>query len=123
MNGNEATVNLVMEDPKMEVRQSPEGSYSDSPDKRKVKDVAKSILKHAGNSARSMKYVLTQKGSKIRCDADLAVESDSSFEGSIPSPVYEPEETSPSVSDNKSEDVSGLMDSVGTADEVDENSR
>ncbi|KVI02131.1 hypothetical protein Ccrd_019585 [Cynara cardunculus var. scolymus] len=122
VNANEATVNLVMEEPKMEVRQSPEGSYSNSPDKRKVKDVAKSILKHAGNSARSMKYVFTPKGSKIRCDTDLAVESDSSFEDSIPPPFYEPEEMSPSVSDTKSEDVSGLMDSVGTADEVYEDS-
>ncbi|KAJ9551525.1 hypothetical protein OSB04_015570 [Centaurea solstitialis] len=98
-----------MEDPKMEARPSPEGSCSDDRDKRKMKEVAKSILKHAGNSARSVKHVITRKGSRIRCDADMAVESDSSFEGSIPSSV--------------SEDVSGPMDSVGTGDDVDENGR
>ncbi|KAK9074133.1 hypothetical protein SSX86_006730 [Deinandra increscens subsp. villosa] len=90
VNENGVRVNLVMDgnmsspgqDPKMEE------SGSGSPNKRKVRDVAKSILKHAGNSARRTKHALSGKGSKMRRDADFAVESDSSFEGSIPSPVY-----------------------------------
>ncbi|GJX85825.1 C2 domain-containing protein-like protein [Tanacetum coccineum] len=43
----------------------------ESPSKKKVKDVAKSILKHAGNSARSMKHALSGKGSKMRRDAEF----------------------------------------------------
>nr|GEX70607.1 C2 domain-containing protein At1g53590-like isoform X2 [Tanacetum cinerariifolium] len=79
VNENGVTVNLVM-DP-----QNVEDSGPESPSKKKVKDVAKSILK-PGNSARSMKHALSGKGSKMRRDADLALESDtSSFEGSFPS--------------------------------------
>ncbi|XP_023756519.1 C2 domain-containing protein At1g53590 [Lactuca sativa] len=105
VNENGVTVNLVMEENLL----SPDGDIKqdeicpESP-KRKVKDVAKSILRHAGDSARSMKHVLSGKGSKMRRNAELAVESDSSFEDSIPSPDCEIEgETSPRV---------GVIDSV-----------
>ncbi|XP_039001618.1 C2 domain-containing protein At1g53590-like isoform X1 [Hibiscus syriacus] len=50
---------------------SPGGSSAESP--RKMKDTAKSILKHVGNSARSIKHVLSRKGSK----KSHPVESDS----------------------------------------------
>nr|GEX70606.1 C2 domain-containing protein At1g53590-like [Tanacetum cinerariifolium] len=54
VNENGVTVNLVM-DP-----QNVEDGGPESPSKKKVKDVAKSILKHAGNSARSMKHALSE---------------------------------------------------------------
>ncbi|KAI3679334.1 hypothetical protein L2E82_51467 [Cichorium intybus] len=90
VNENGVTVNLVMEDMKMEE------NCPESP-KKKVKDVAKSILKHAGHSARSMKHALSGKGGKMRRDGELAVESDDSFEDSIPSPVCEHDGVSDSM--------------------------
>nr|XP_043630798.1 C2 domain-containing protein At1g53590-like [Erigeron canadensis] len=109
VNANGVTVNLVMEENMLSPGQDPkniEESGPESPSKRKVKNVAKSILKHAGNSARSMKHVLSGKGSKMRRDADLAVESDSSFEGSFPSPVYGVQgEASPHVTEDTVDEV------------------
>lgn len=99
VNENGVTVNLVMEDMKMEE------NCPESP-KKKVKDVAKSILKHAGHSARSMKHALSGKGGKMRRDGELAVESDDSFEDSIPSPVCE------------HDGVSDSMDAMETAREL-----
>ncbi|PWA71550.1 calcium-dependent lipid-binding (CaLB domain) family protein [Artemisia annua] len=109
VNDNGVTVNLVM-DP-----QNVEDSGPESPSKKKVKDVAKSFLKHAGNSARSMKHVLSGKGSKMRRDADLALESDtSSFEGSFPSPLASPVVTMDEVADD-------CLETAATNDDVDDN--
>ncbi|XP_076907658.1 C2 domain-containing protein At1g53590-like [Bidens hawaiensis] len=89
VNDNGVTVNLVMEDNILSpVDSKLDGSAPESPNNRKVKDVAKRILKHAGNSARSMRHAFSGKGSRMRRDADMAVESDSSFDSSIPSPGF-----------------------------------
>lgn len=112
VNANGVSVNLVMEenmqmgspgqDPKTEE------SGPESPNKRKAKGVAKSILKHAGTSARSMKHVFSSKGSKMKRAADLAVETDSSFDWSIPSPLYGFEgDASPCVSEDIVDEVEG----------------
>ncbi|KAL4271527.1 hypothetical protein GQ457_13G004940 [Hibiscus cannabinus] len=53
---------------------SPGGSSAESP--RKMKDMAKSILKHAGNSARSIKHVLSRKGSKKSRNLSAVEEKD-----------------------------------------------
>ncbi|KAK9049322.1 hypothetical protein SSX86_031712 [Deinandra increscens subsp. villosa] len=108
VNENGVMVNLIMEENMLSPGQDRklEGSGPGSPDKRKVKDVAKSILKQAGNSARSMKHVLSGKGSKMKRDANMAVDSDSSFEDSIPSPVYGVEgEASPCVTEDAVDQV------------------
>lgn len=108
VNENGVMVNLVMEENMMSEGHDPklDGSGPESPTKRKVKDVAKSILKHAGNSARSMKHVLSGKGSKMRRYSEMAVDSDSSFEGSIPSPGYGVEgEVSPRVTEDIVDEV------------------
>ncbi|KAJ0593274.1 putative C2 domain, synaptotagmin-like mitochondrial-lipid-binding domain, C2 domain superfamily [Helianthus annuus] len=99
VNENGVTVNLVMEENMLSPGQDPklDESGPESANNGKVKDVAKRILKRAGNSARSMKHVFSGKGSRMRRDADMAVESDSSFDGSIPSPVYG--EVSPRVTE------------------------
>ncbi|KAL8195438.1 hypothetical protein R6Q57_025841 [Mikania cordata] len=90
VNENGVMVNLVMEENMMSPGKDAklEGSGTESLNKRKVKHAAKSILKHAGNSARSMRHVFSGKGSKMRGDADMAVDSDSSFEDSFPFPGY-----------------------------------
>ncbi|KAK8527561.1 hypothetical protein V6N13_085383 [Hibiscus sabdariffa] len=56
---------------------SPGGSSVESPKKMKV---AKSILKHAGNSARSIKHVVTRKGSKKSCNLSAVEEQEYSIE-------------------------------------------
>ncbi|MFS7935531.1 hypothetical protein Hanom_Chr05g00404621 [Helianthus anomalus] len=71
-----------VQDPKLD------GSGLESANNGKVKDVAKRVLKRTGSSVRSMKHVFSGRASRTRRDADMAVESDSSFDGSIPSPVY-----------------------------------
>ncbi|GKB78380.1 hypothetical protein Tco_0945275, partial [Tanacetum coccineum] len=110
VNENGVTVNLVV-DP-----QNVEDGGPESPSKKKVKDVAKSILKHAGNSARSMKHALSGKGSKIRQDADLALESDTlSFEGSFPSPLASPVGTMDEV------EADDCLETAATNDDVDDN--
>ncbi|GMJ10036.1 hypothetical protein like AT1G53590 [Hibiscus trionum] len=69
---------------------SPGGSSAESP--RKMKDMAKSILKHAGNSARSIKHVLSRKGSKKSRnlsaveEKDFPIESDPDDDDSSSSP-------------------------------------
>ncbi|WCJ32358.1 Calcium-dependent lipid-binding (CaLB domain) family protein [Euphorbia peplus] len=83
--GDEATVvkNLKQENP------GPEGNVS--PSKGHVKDIAKSIVKHAEKSARSIKHVLSRKGSRTRGDASMLAEleisedCDSSDDESLPS--------------------------------------
>ncbi|XP_071727144.1 C2 domain-containing protein At1g53590-like [Rutidosis leptorrhynchoides] len=123
VNTNGVTVNLVMDEnigsPGQDSRNADE-SGPESPNKKKVKDVAKSILKHAGNSARSMKHALSRKGYKMRRDADFAVESDSSYEDSISSPVFGVEgEASPYIIDDDTVDEiketvdSGQVNDVG----------
>ncbi|XVF18402.1 hypothetical protein REPUB_Repub11eG0018500 [Reevesia pubescens] len=70
---------------------SPTGSSPESPSK--MKDMAKSILKHAGKSAHSIKHVLSRKGSKKNRDLsavveqDFSIESDSDSDESLPSPI------------------------------------
>ncbi|KAI3755710.1 hypothetical protein L1987_55516 [Smallanthus sonchifolius] len=126
VNENGVTVNLVMEE-SMSPGQDPnlDGNGPESPTKRKVKDVAKSILKHAGNSARSMKHALSGKGSKMRRYADMAVDSDSSFEGSIPSPGYAVEgEVSPHVTEDTVDEVEAdddMEEMVNSLQEFDNN--
>lgn len=72
--------------PKVEVR-SPMGGGPESPSKAKVKDMTKSILKHAG---RGLKQALSRKGSmksKVesgRTERDLHVESESSNDEPLP---------------------------------------
>ncbi|XP_022733987.1 C2 domain-containing protein At1g53590-like isoform X4 [Durio zibethinus] len=69
---------------------SPAGSSPESP--KRMKDMAKSFLKHAEKSARSIKHVLSRKGSKKSCDPSAVVEqecsikSDSSDDGSTSYP-------------------------------------
>ncbi|KAL4580485.1 hypothetical protein LXL04_016680 [Taraxacum kok-saghyz] len=105
MNENGVTVNLIMEENRTN------DGCPESP-KKKVKEVAKSILKHAGHSARSMKHALSGKGGKMKRDAELAVESDSSFDDSVPSPDCELDgETSPRV---------GVIDSVNGVETIEE---
>ncbi|XP_071685977.1 C2 domain-containing protein At1g53590-like [Rutidosis leptorrhynchoides] len=84
-------VNLVMdENPKnlkVGFEESPEGSDPESPDKRKVKDTVKGILKHTGNSARGLMHAISRKGSNKDREIDLNVQSDSCGDvGSVPSP-------------------------------------
>lgn len=72
INRRESGVNFIVDDslsgpssgeiPREDGSPSSERSGSDSP--HKVKHMAKSILKHAGNSARRIKHALSKKGSK-----------------------------------------------------------
>ncbi|XWS27431.1 hypothetical protein CRYUN_Cryun26dG0114600 [Craigia yunnanensis] len=57
---------------------SPTGSSPESPSR--MKDMAKSILKHAEKSANSIKHVLSSKGSKKSRDLSAVVEEDFSIE-------------------------------------------
>ncbi|XVE63263.1 hypothetical protein DITRI_Ditri07aG0006000 [Diplodiscus trichospermus] len=72
---------------------SPTESNPESP--TRMKDMAKSILKHAGKSARSIKHVLSRKGSKKSRDLpavveqDFPIESDSSDDESLSPPNVE----------------------------------
>ncbi|XP_040990743.1 C2 domain-containing protein At1g53590-like isoform X2 [Juglans microcarpa x Juglans regia] len=73
---------------------SPKESGSESPRKGNMKGMAKSILRHAGKSARGIKHVISREGSKnSRGDASVgtereitAVESDHSEDESCSSP-------------------------------------
>lgn len=84
---------------------SPEGSGS--PNKGHVKVMAKSIMKHAGNSARSIRHALSRKGSKSQGDSFLAEADrellsglDSSSEESVSHSAHSPPvERTPVVSD------------------------
>uniref|UniRef100_A0A7N0TJF8 C2 domain-containing protein n=2 Tax=Kalanchoe fedtschenkoi TaxID=63787 RepID=A0A7N0TJF8_KALFE len=53
-----------------------------SPTQGHMKGMAKSIMKHAGNSARGLKHVLSRKGSNKFLDIDPSQLSDSSDDGS-----------------------------------------
>ncbi|XP_012074236.1 C2 domain-containing protein At1g53590 isoform X2 [Jatropha curcas] len=73
VNQKEIGVNFIVEDRLSgttmnknlkEVNSSPEGSGPESPGKGNVKDMAKGILKHAEKSARTIKHVLSRKGSR-----------------------------------------------------------
>ncbi|CAM8999377.1 unnamed protein product [Rhodiola kirilowii] len=57
---------------------SPDQSGYESPTKGNMKGMGKSILKHAGNSARGLKHVLSRKGSKKFQDVDPSQFSTSS---------------------------------------------
>lgn len=105
VNKKEIGVNFIMDDnicgdPQLKVSKgsSPEASGPDSPSKGSAKGVAKSILKHAGKSARSIKSALSRKGSgKFPIDSGALIDreqlvgrSDSSDEESMPSSVDSP---------------------------------
>nr|XP_043623509.1 C2 domain-containing protein At1g53590-like [Erigeron canadensis] len=116
-------VKLVMEEniispgqkSKVGFEESPEGSDIENPDKRKVRDTVKGILKHTGNSARGLMHTISRKGSKGK-DKDLAAQSDSCGEaGSIGSPEYKPDgertpdgQSSPVLTDSSKTAVSPL---------------
>lgn len=80
--------------PKAEGRDGAEGNGLEGPNKGHMKDMAKSIFKHAGNSARGLKSALSRKGSnKLKGDSglipavgDISAGSDSSNEDSLPLP-------------------------------------
>lgn len=107
VNAKGIRVNFIVEDnlsspassPKVEGGDNVEGSGSESPSKGHVKDMAKSILKHAGNSARGLKNVLSRKGSNkskgesgsVLAGRDISVGSDSSDRDSLASPVVTPQ--------------------------------
>ncbi|KAI3774914.1 hypothetical protein L1987_49477 [Smallanthus sonchifolius] len=77
------------QDPQVGFEESPEGSELGSPDKSKVKDSIKGILKQTGNSARGLMHAVSRKVSNKGRDTDLGVKSDSSSEVEpIGSPGY-----------------------------------
>ncbi|KAK9078189.1 hypothetical protein SSX86_002246 [Deinandra increscens subsp. villosa] len=77
------------QDPQVRFEESSEGSEEGSPDKRKVKDTIKGILKQTGNSARGLVHAVSRKGSNKGRDTDSGVKSDYSGEiGPIGSPGY-----------------------------------
>ncbi|KAK6229183.1 hypothetical protein SCA6_018134 [Theobroma cacao] len=98
VNDKEVLVKLVVDDnlsvPSDKVSNegslSPVGSGPESPSR--MKGMAKSFLKHAGKSARSIKHVLSRKGSRKSRDLsavkeqELSIESDSSDDESSSSP-------------------------------------
>lgn len=102
-NDKGTNVKFVIEDnlsspggtPKVEGRDGAEGNGIESPNKGNMKDMAKSILKHAGNSARGLKSALSRKGSNkskgdsgsIPAGGDISAGSDSSDEDSLPLPT------------------------------------
>lgn len=102
INDKGTNVKFVIEDnlsspggtPKVQGRDAAEGNGIESPNKGHMKDMAKSILKHAGNSARGLKSALSRKGSnKSKADSgsipaggDISAGSDSSDEDSLPLP-------------------------------------
>ncbi|XP_024979449.1 C2 domain-containing protein At1g53590-like isoform X1 [Cynara cardunculus var. scolymus] len=121
-------VKLVMptdpdQDSGVGLEESPEGSDQESPEKRKVKDKVKGILKHTGNSARGMIHALSRKGSDKEKNVDSPVQSDYSGAGSSPSPEFRPKGlVIPDVSDtrrinssSKSEDEPDQNDASKTA--------
>ncbi|XP_057949632.1 C2 domain-containing protein At1g53590-like [Malania oleifera] len=78
---------------------SPGESSLESPSRGNVKDMARNMIKQAGKSARSIKHVISRKGSsKYRGDhsgllathREISIESDSSDEESLPSSTYTP---------------------------------
>ncbi|XP_031386322.1 C2 domain-containing protein At1g53590-like isoform X2 [Punica granatum] len=82
-------VNLIVE---KDQNLSPDGSGSESPSKGNLKDKAKGFLKQAEKSARSLKQVLSKKGSR-RLRGEIPLEnipsdSDSSDDESLPPSVY-----------------------------------
>ncbi|KAI3803545.1 hypothetical protein L1987_31701 [Smallanthus sonchifolius] len=97
VNEKGVNVKLVMSDklviPDQDARvgfeESPKGSDLGSPDKIKVKDSIKGILKQTGNSARGLMHTVSRKVSNKGRDTDIGVKSDSSSEvGPIGSPGY-----------------------------------
>ncbi|KAL1815813.1 hypothetical protein ACET3Z_018387 [Daucus carota] len=101
-NDKGTNVKFVIEDnlsspgtPKVEGRDGAEGNNVESPNKGHMKDMAKSILKHAGNSARGLKSALSRKGSNktkgelgsIPAGCGDSAGSDSSEEDVLPIPV------------------------------------
>lgn len=71
--------------PKGDGRESLEEILPESPSHRNGKDMAKSILKHAGRSARELKHSLSRKIRKPK--GDMPVESDSTDDESLSSSV------------------------------------
>ncbi|KAL5736697.1 hypothetical protein ACOSP7_031148 [Xanthoceras sorbifolium] len=86
---------ITGKDPK-EISVDSEGSGPDSPSRRNMKGMAKSILKHAGKHARNIKHALSRKDSRrFECDSsgvrgeDLFLDGDSSDDESLSSPRVE----------------------------------
>ncbi|KAG6633409.1 hypothetical protein CIPAW_12G046400 [Carya illinoinensis] len=89
--GNASGKNL-----KVENVTSPKGSGSESPRKGNMKGMAKSILRHAGKSARGIKHVISREGSKnsrgdalVGAEREVTAESDHSEDESSSSPGVE----------------------------------
>lgn len=130
VNAKAIGVNFIMEDnvlspydksPKVEGIGNSEENGPESPNKRNVKGVAKSILKHAGKSARGLRQALSRKESSRSRDEsrELSVESDSSDEESLPSPVCKPElEANAVVSNSTSAPGSDPATEAGSPTEI-----
>ncbi|KAL8148716.1 hypothetical protein AgCh_005903 [Apium graveolens] len=102
-NDKGTNVKFVIEDslsspagtPKVDRRDGVEGNGIESPNKGHMKDMAKSIMKHAGNSARGLKSALSRKGSNkskgdsgsIPAVGDNSAGSNSSDEDSLSLPT------------------------------------
>ncbi|XP_065861643.1 C2 domain-containing protein At1g53590-like isoform X2 [Euphorbia lathyris] len=96
VNQKEIGVNFIMGDSITEaaavknlkqVNLDPEGNVPESPGKGNVKDMAKSIFRHAEKSARSIKHVLSRKGSRrsqgdssMVTEVEISEDTDSSDE-------------------------------------------
>ncbi|KAM7495353.1 hypothetical protein LguiB_029962 [Lonicera macranthoides] len=85
---------LNAESPRGEGGEGPEESALESPSKRNVKGMAKSIIKHAGKSARGIKHALSRKERKVEdeeesveIEGDIHVGCDSIEEESLSSLV------------------------------------
>ncbi|XVE63261.1 hypothetical protein DITRI_Ditri07aG0005900 [Diplodiscus trichospermus] len=102
VNNKEVLVKLVVDDnvfgpssDKVSNKGSLSPTESNPESSTRMKDMAKSILKPAGKSAHSIKYVLSCKGSKKSRDQpavveqDFSIESDSSDDESLSPPIVE----------------------------------
>ncbi|KAL7186101.1 hypothetical protein ACSBR2_027957 [Camellia fascicularis] len=124
-----------IEVPKAEVTEIPEGVGQESPSRTPVKDMAKSILKQAGKSARGFRQSFSRKGSKkmrgdsrsVVAEKDIPEGSELSDEESLPSPVCTsvtteiPVVSEPILDDSyKSEEVNGQTTVNGSSMNVED---
>lgn len=77
--GDDTAVPPFSRTPKGDEQELPGESLAESPSQRNAKDMAKSILKHAGRSARELKTSLSRKTRKSKAESEtLPAELDSS---------------------------------------------
>lgn len=95
LNAKKVGVRLIIDDTlissssKGDEKELPEETGPGSPRQGHVKDVAKSILKQAGKSARDLKHTLSRKASK-KSNKDATLEEDSSEDESLTSSLDTP---------------------------------